>query len=277
MTTLAKRAAFEVLVLISVLGAAMTLAFPVHAELQDATDQELRLERALTFYARALEDSNRDSRIANFSEAEAGFASLLESGAWNAALLTNLGNAALQSEEIGVAVLAYRRALLLDPEVTTALQNLTYVRGLLPSWVSRPDSSDRSQVLFFYRKIPAVQRANLAAAFFLLAAGCLAISNRRREGAWRGLAVLGAAAWALLLASVLFDQGSQTGRGAVVTAGETLARSADSRLSALALPEPLPAGAEVEILEHRQEWTRIRLFSGREVWVRGSSVTRIAQ
>ena len=88
---------------------------------------------------------------------------------------------------------------------------------------------------------------------------------------------MGAAAWALLLASVLFDQDPRMGRGAVVTAQETLARSADSRLSALAFPEPLPAGAEIEILERRREWTRIRLFSGREVWVRGSSVTRIAQ
>jgi tetratricopeptide (TPR) repeat protein len=277
MKTSTKRVAFEVLIWMAVVGAVMTLAFTVHAEPRNTTDQERRLERALTFYARALEDSNRDSRIAHFAQAEAGFASLLESGAWNAALLTNLGNAALQAEEIGTAVLSYRRALLLDPEATTALQNLTYVRGLLPSWVPRPDSNDGSQVLFFYRRIPAVERTNLAAAFFLLAAGSLAVSNRRRDGAWRGFAVMGAAAWALLLASVLFDQVPRTGRGAVVTAEETLARSADSRLSALALPEPLPAGAEIEILEHRREWTRIRLFSGREVWVRGSSVTRIAQ
>jgi tetratricopeptide (TPR) repeat protein len=270
---------FKGLVVFAILAtatAATLAALSVQASEPDGLDQPARLERALMLYARALEDSNRDSRIANFAEAEAGFTALLESGAWNVALLTNLGNAALQSERIGVAVLAYRRALLLDPEAATALQNLAYVRSLLPVWVPRPDSHDTSQVLFFYRKIPALQRANLAAGFFLFAAGSLAVSIRRREGAWRGFAVMGAIAWALLLASVLFDQDPQAGRSAVVTADETIARSADSRLSALALPEPLPAGAEVEILEYRAQWTRIRLHNGREVWVRASSVSRVA-
>ena len=254
----------------------LVVAPAIHAQ-SEGTGSTEGLEQALTVYAQALEDPNRDSRIAKFAHAEFGFSKLLESGAWNAALLTNLGNAALQAEHRGEAVLAYRRALLLDPEASAAIQNLAHVRGLLPSWVPRPDSSEGLQALFFYRKIPVVQRANLAAGFFVFAAVSLAVSNRRRDGAWRGLALMGGLAWALLLASVLLDQDPRRGRGAVVTAEETLARSADSRLAALALPEPLPAGAEVEILEHRAEWTRIRLHNGREVWVRGSRVTRIAQ
>jgi SH3-like domain-containing protein len=63
----------------------------------------------------------------------------------------------------------------------------------------------------------------------------------------------------------------------VITADESRARSADSRLAALAYPEPLPAGVEVEMLEERMEWARVRLYNGRDVWVRGSNVTRVVE
>ena len=63
---------------------------------------------------------------------------------------------------------------------------------------------------------------------------------------------------------------------AVLTGNEVLARSADSSLAPLALPEPLPAGVEVDLLEQRAEWSRVRLANGREIWVRSSSVTAVS-
>ena len=67
---------------------------------------------------------------------------------------------------------------------------------------------------------------------------------------------LGVAVWALLLASTLVG-GASTRPLAVLVASETEARSADSALAPRALPEPLPAGVEVDLLEERAGWARI--------------------
>lgn len=88
---------------------------------------------------------------------------------------------------------------------------------------------------------------------------------------------MGGVAWALILASIVFDSAESKTELAVITADEALARSADSRLAALAFPDPLPGGVEVEELEERAEWTRVRLHNGRDVWLRGSDVTRVAE
>ncbi len=238
-------------------------------------DSQGRLEQALTLYADALEETDRDARLATFARAEIGFASVAERGSHNAALQINLGNAALQAEHLGQAVLAYNRALQLDPNAAAAGQNLMHVRSLLPSWVPRPVASEGVDALHFYRNISATLRFDLAAGAFLLVAVSLALSGRRRDGGWRGVAFIAALAWLLLLASVVLDPDGHKADAAVVTTDETLARSADSRLAALALPEPLPAGAEVEVLEERARWARIRLSNGRDVWVLASAVTRV--
>ena len=84
-------------------------------------------------------------------------------------------------------------------------------------------------------------------------------------------------AWALIMASIVFDSAEGNTELAVITADESLARSADSRLAALAYPDPRPGGVEVDVLEERAEWTRVRLPNGRDVWVRGSNVTRVRE
>ena len=61
-----------------------------------------------------------------------------------------------------------------------------------------------------------------------------------------------------------------------MTADETVARAADSALAPSALPAPLPGGTEVQILEERAPWLRVRLANGRDAWVSQSSVTEVA-
>ena len=239
-------------------------------------DREARLGAALGDYARALSESDRDARLAGFARAERAFASLISDGVETAPLWTNLGNAALQAQHPGQAVLAFHRALLLEPGNTTAQQNLAHIRSRLPSWVPRPDGAEGAEPLFFYRGIAPEIRSLVAALAFCLAGLCFAISVRRREGAWRGLAILAGVGWGAIFASVVYDLNSADSHLAVLTNDEVLARSADSSLAPLALPEPLPAGVEVDQLEERADWSRVRLSNGRDVWILSSSVTRVA-
>ena len=254
----------------------LALAFGSAPARASDSNPRARLEQALADYAKAQAKSDREARLAGFQRAEQGFAALIEDGAETPSLYTNLGNAALQAGHAGQAVVAYQRALRLDPGSTTAHQNLAHVRSLLPAWVPRPGNADSTEALFAYRRIPVQARSLAAAGCFALAALCLVLSARRREGAWRGLAMLSGLAWLALLASVVLDGRGAQSRAAVLTAEETPARSADSALAPLAFPEPLPPGVEVEQLEVRGDFARIRLANGRDVWVRSSSVTPIA-
>lgn len=257
--------------------AVVVLALALKAPVASAVELEprARLERALDDYAQAQSESDRDARLAGFSRAEQGFAALIEEGATTPALYTNLGNAALQAGHLGQAVLAYQRALRLDPSATTARQNLAHLRSLLPGWVPRPSDAEGADALLVYRRIPVPTRSLMAAGCFALAALLLVVAHRQRTGPWRGLAGLFAIAWLGLLASVVLDDPSGAGEAAVLTADETPARSADSAMAALAFPDPLPQGVEVERLEVRGDFARIRLANGRDVWVRSSSVTPV--
>lgn len=235
-----------------------------------------RLREALDAYSMALAEPERDARLAGFARAERGFASLVEEGVRTPSLYTNLGNAALQAQAPGRAVLAYHRALSLDPDASSARQNLIHVRSRLPAWVPRPESTRGLRGLFDERRLPAPLRARLGALSFFLGGLCALLAVWRKEGAWRGLGMFFGLVWVLLMAS--FALGGSMGDAplAVLTGDEVLARSADSALAPLALPEPLPAGVEVDLLEQRAEWSRVRLANGREIWVRSSSVTAVS-
>lgn len=231
---------------------------------------------AVESYTRALETEERDPRLESFRRAQLLFESIAARGVRTADLYTNLGNAALQAEDLGGAVLAYRRALRLDADHPRALQNLAHARGLLPSWVPRPEPAGvLDSLLVWHRSIPPDTRGLLAAACFAVASLLLASSIRFGVGALRTAAVLPGMAWLAVVAAGVLDPGEAPGR-AVVTGSETIARAADSSLAPSAFPQPLPPGAEVRVLEERDPWLRVRLANGRDAWVKASSVTRIA-
>jgi len=240
-----------------------------------ASDARAALEAALADYATAQEERDRAARLEGFARAERGFARAIAAGAHNATIHTNHGNAALQAGHLGVAVLAYRRALELDRGDARALQNLEHARASLPSWVPRPEHSNLLESLTFYRGIGRATRSIAAAAAFALAGALFAIGLRTGHGAWRAAGAMSLVAWVLLAASLALDARAGRERDAVVTVDEAAARAADSSLAPLAFPEPLPAGSEIAIVEERDTWIRARLANGREVWLAASSAERV--
>ena len=243
----------------------------------DAGPRRTQIEAAIEVYARALETEERDLRLEEFRRAERLFARAAEDGARSAALYANLGSAALQAEHIGTAVLAYRRALLIDPDQRRALQNLEHLRASLPAWVPQRESGGLLDTFFFWhRTLSRAERARVGAFCFAAAGLLLAAAIRFRQTTLRNAALLPALVWVALLASLAMDPAARARDEAVVTAGEAVARAADSALAPVAFPAPLPGGVELRILERRSPWLRIRLANGRDAWVAESSVTRIA-
>ncbi len=236
-----------------------------------------RIEQAIESYRTALDTPERDLRLEGFRNAERLFARVAEAGAANPELYTNLGNAALQAEHLGTAVLAYRRALALDPDHPRALQNLEFVRTLLPEWVPKPEAGGLLDSFFFWHKTRSRADRSLAAAIaFAVALLLLAASIRFGQPTLRNAATVPALIWAALLASVALEQAGARLDEAVVVADEVVARAADSALAPSALPAPLPGGVEVRILERRSPWIRIRLANGRDAWVAESALMPVA-
>ncbi len=242
-----------------------------------ARDTNATLEEAVAVYAEALDTEDRDLRLERFRQSERLFAAAAAEGNASADLYANLGNAALQAEHLGNAVLAYRRALVLDPDHERAGQNLDHVRGLLPDWVPRHDSPAPFDSFFFWHRTLSSQERSLGAALSFAAAGLLlAAGIAFRSTLARNLTILPALVWASMVASLAMDRNAGADNAAVVTTPETIARSADSMHAPARFSRPLPVGTEVEVLEQRDEWLRIELANGREAWVRTSAVTVVS-
>jgi tetratricopeptide (TPR) repeat protein len=227
------------------------------------------LEQALAAYAEAQATSAAADRPAAFARAERLFAAAAADGA-SADLWTNVGTAALQAEHLGTAILAYRRALALDPDHRHARQNLVHARSLLPAWVPRPESGGflDSLVAWQHAMSPA-ERRGAAAVAFLAGAAMLGAALAGGSTALRVFAAVPLIAWALLFASGVAAAGE---KGGVIAAAEAVARAADSRNAPARFAEALPAGTEVVIAEVRGDWTRIVLADGRDAWVGSASV-----
>lgn len=240
----------------------------------DAAAKPPALVQALDAYRAAQDATSTADRTAAFARAERLFAAAAAAEpSAGAELWTNVGTSALQAEHLGTAILAYRRALVLDPDHRHAQQNLAHARTLLPVWVPRPESGGFLDSFLAYEKsLSAGERRGAAAVSFLVAAAMLGAALATGSGALRLFTVFPLLVWGLLVGAEAL---APADRGGVLTAGETVARAADSRNAPARFSEPLPAGTEVTIAEMRGDWTRVVLADGRDAWVNSAAVAAV--
>lgn len=248
------------------------LTAPIAAQSDDT------LDAALKAYAEGMQSDERDIRIQRFMESERLFQAALSEHGPSAALWANLGNAALQAERPGSAILAYRRALSLDPAYDRANKNLAYARERMPDWVPTPAAGGLLDTFFFWHNTLAHStRANAAAVSFLGLALFLSASLLLRLPALRYPAFALGLLWLALMASVLADPSRSAHLEAVVVVPEAQARAADSINAPLRFGQSLPAGAEVRIIEDRGGWLHIELHNGRDAWLTQNQVERVVE
>lgn len=249
-----------------------THARPLHAS-------EALVANAIEEYTSAMEVKERNQRLAKFARAEQMFRQaadeLAKSGqAASPELLVNLGNAALQAEHVGQAIVAFRQALEQDPGNVQAQQNLAYARRTLPDWVARSADTDLVETLFFWKRLYSERQVDVTAALlFLVGSGLLAIWIATGRTLWRNLAFAPAVVWLVLFGSSFLTPGQSAAEAVVISGGATL-YSADSENSPPRMSDPLPDGAEVEILQSRDRWTEVRV-TGRTGWLRASVLTAL--
>lgn len=248
-----------------------------------ATIREQQFNEALAVYESALNKTDRDARLEQFHRAELLFGQLIYGDTdpsipdvVNAKLYVNMGNAALQAERLGPAILAFRYALKIDPAHRQARQNLSHTRSLLPPWASRSEGPNvLDTFLAWRRRFSKPERAILAVVCFFLSAVFISAFIRWQRPLFRNLALFPLAAWLVLMLTDIIGRTNNTSSAAVVIVPNTTARAADSPHAPMRFQHPLPSGVEVDILEDRDQWVHVRLSDGRDAWVVSSSLGRI--
>ena len=247
-----------------------------------AQDSLAIAKQAIAEYAQAMETSDRDARLVRFAQAERLFQQLIDpesgsdelSGSQSTALLIGWGNAALQAQHIGNAIVAYRRALEQSPGNTQATHNLQFARSLVPDTFRTRSETQLVDTLFFWRTLLSRRQvALLAASCFFAAAILWAVGYLVRSGLVRSLTFAPLLVWAILGLSWWMPGTSQRS-DAVIVVANTVLYSADSENAAPRLSEPLPDGAEVKILQQRERWTEIQV-AGRTGWVRSGALYQL--
>ncbi len=281
--------ALSLLCALTFAGTLMFAAGAAHAEVQDPeqTDTERRdgpgpadalvgtpsFEQARAIYNQALAEQDRAARTRGFARAERMYRQLVAMHPNRPALLTDWGNAALGAQDLGRATLAYRRALELDPSLTRAERNLTWVRERGPSWLPRPRDRGALESLLFWNRFLSVPARHVVAALAFAAALMLLAPWGRGRRVLVPVAIIPALIWLLMLASIFYQRDAS--RDAVVLTDGLRLRAADSVGAPMALPDPLPAGAEVVVEETRGAWARVVLADGSAGWLASSGLGRV--
>ena len=204
-----------------------------------------------------------------FAEAAAAYETILEGGQASPALYFNLGNAWFKSGKIGRALLAYRRAEKLTPRDPDVRANLQFARNQVQGPTLRPARWQRALGDLSLDEWSASIMAGLWLTFVLLSASQL------RPG-WKSALRTGtvaAGAATLLLLSGLFLARSNGGAAnvAVVIAPEVTVRHGPLEQS----NESFSArdGAELRVLDQKDDWLQVSDGSRREGWIRRGDVT----
>jgi len=172
--------------------------------------------------------------------------------------------------DLGLAILNYRRAARLDRSDVNIQKNLAFARSRRVDRIEVPAERRVLETLFFWHydfSLP----TRLVLACVSFAALCLVLTWT----IWRGrgsvtslAAVLCAVLWLGLLTSGLAETKRRADtREGVITVSQVVARQGDGPNYPPSFKDPLHAGTEFELLEHRPGWLHIRLSDGAEAWI----------
>jgi tetratricopeptide (TPR) repeat protein len=192
----------------------------------------------------------------------------------NAKLYYNLANAYFLKEDIGHAILNYRRAEMLDGSDANIQKNLAFARSKTIDKFTLKTEKRVLQTLFFWHyDFPLKTKFALSCIFFAVI--CIALTVT----IWLGrntpatvTAVIAAILWLALAASVVVEARHLTGAVCgVISADQVVARQGDGQNYPASFKEPLHAGTEFGLLERRPGWLHIELPDDSDCWIPDNS------
>lgn len=193
----------------------------------------------------------------------------------------NLGNARYRLKDYSRAILAYRRALALDPSAADARYNLSLAEARLT------DRFDRPQEMFFVTWLRSLMQSLPAGGWHMVALAILALAfcgywilmRARRAGVRKGGIALSALA---LLAFLVSEGAALTQRAFTSSRGEAVVMT-DTQAYEL----PGGGGKSIHTLHpgttvtatgtaYRQGWIEVSLPDGTTAWIERNGIVNVA-
>jgi hypothetical protein len=188
----------------------------------------------------------------------------------NPKLYYNLANAYFLKEDIGRAILNYRRAEKLDRADTNIQKNLSFARSRRVDKVRIKTEKRVLQTLFFWHyDFSTRTKFVLSCVFFaIVCVGLTVMVWFGRSPGWTAASVIAGLLMVVFLVSVVLDSGAETSHvGGVITTSEVIARQGDGQNYSPSFKEPLHEGTEFDLLESRLGWFHIELFDDSDTWI----------
>ena len=188
----------------------------------------------------------------------------------NARLYYNLGNAYLLKENIGKAILNYRRAQKLDSSDANIQKNLDFARSQRIDTITPKTRKRIMETLFFWHYDFSLRTKFFLACLFF-AAFCITLTLivwLAPTAPSSTAAVITGILTLCFIVSVVMETRERTRLvSGVITVQEVVARQGDGQNYPESFKDPLHAGTEFDVLEYRPGWLHIRLFDNNDGWI----------
>ena len=202
-----------------------------------------------------------------YAEASRTYERIIQRGIRNGHVYYNLGNAYYKQDRIGRAILAYERASRLMPRDGDLRNNLDLANERTVDQIARDVPWFGRQALDAVTVNEATVVATVSGFIASLALVCYLIARRPRARSASGYALLVTCLVLLLAAGFM---GIKIYDSLGNDEGIVLSPTVVVRTSPDAASEPvftLHEGARVQLVEHRDDWMRIRLPDGKNGWL----------
>jgi tetratricopeptide (TPR) repeat protein len=244
--------------------------FPAQSATLEQDALKALLDRANQSFQQALDTTDAEQAQGYYQRAIDAYTQLLDAGIENAKLYYNLGNAYMLRNDLGRAILNYRRGLEREPGNPRLQANLRYARSQRRDQLETSPQQAFISRLFFWRDALTLRTQVIIAVTFFWLAWAGAFAHRFWRGSWWLWLTAGAAFATILFASsawMIHIQNTAIQHG-VIVAEEAPVRKGNGASYALQFPHPLHNGAEFTVLEHRGSWLHIQLENGSSGWIR---------
>jgi hypothetical protein len=191
-----------------------------------------------------------------------------EGGIQNGKLFYNIGNAYFRLNDLGRAILNYRRAGQFLAGDANLAQNLRYARSRRIDQIEEKQQTQVLKTLLFWhydlsQRTRSALFAGFFAAFWVLASLRLFFGDRVPRVLLAGCGVVAL----LFLGSLGLEAASGGHDSGVILAEQVIARKGDGDTYEPSFKEPLHAGTEFALVENRGEWYQVELADGQRCWV----------
>jgi len=213
--------------------------------------------------------SNSAEAIEAFTESAAKFQLLADAGIRNGKLYYNLGNAYLESEHLGKAILNYRRAQELLPGDGRIENNLRYARSLRRDQIETAGKRAFLHTLFFWHYGTSLRIRFLTGLFVYVAFWLMLIYRTLfHRFRWRYVLIPALVIWVTLGISVAADMlGASRNLEGVIVADDVVVRKGNGERFEPQFKQQLHEGVEFTVIEQHGDWLYIELPDGKTGWI----------